>query len=108
MITIDIYRTKQNLIRAYKVLGHAEDAPEGQSIICAWVSAVTQMALIGLENELKQPLTYRTEAEEGLLEVTLQGVPNERTQILLGSMVDTLWQLVESFPQDVCVFEHRG
>lgn len=31
------------------ITGHAGAAPKGQDIVCAWVSAVYQTALLGLE-----------------------------------------------------------
>ena len=107
MIKIDLYKNARGQIGSYRVCGHAGDGPAGQSIVCAWVSAVTQMTLIGLEEELHCPLRYQTEEDEGLLEVSLKGEPDEKTQVLTGSMEMVLQQLQEQYPEHVQLNEHR-
>lgn len=107
MITVSFYRNHDGLTEQYKVQGHAGDAPEGESIVCAWVSAVTQMALIGLEKKTQHKVLYRTDAEKGILEVTLQSEPDAQSQLLLSTMEETLKQLVEECPKYVRLKEHR-
>ncbi len=108
MITVDLYRNHKGEITGFRSRGHAGDAPAGESVVCAWVSAATQMALAGLEQQLKYPVEYRTDTEKGELQVTLQRMPDEKSQALLGSMEIVLNQLAEQCPQNVRIREHGG
>ena len=72
MITIDLYRNHKGEITGFRSQGHAGDAPAGESILCAWVSAATQMALVGLEQQLKYPVDYQVDQKKGVLQVTLR------------------------------------
>ena len=108
MISVDLYRNRKCEITAFRSRGHASDAPAGESVICAWVSAVTQMALVGLEQQLQYPVEYRADTKKGELQVTLQRTPDAKIQALLGSMEAVLYQLAEQCPQDVRIHEHGG
>ena len=108
MITVDLYRNRKGEITAFRSKGHASDAPAGESVICAWVSAVTQMALVGLEQQLQYPVEYHADTKKGELQVTLQRTPDAKSQALLGSMEAVLYQLAEQCPQDVRIHEHGG
>ena len=108
MIKIDVYRNGAGKINAYKVAGHSESAPQGEDIVCAWVSATTQMALIGLDDHLKFPVKYHTDEENGILEVKLEKEPNDFSEALLGSMLCTLKQIEEKCFKYVQVKEHGG
>jgi uncharacterized protein YsxB (DUF464 family) len=78
MIQIELRKNREGLLTGYEVLGHAEDAPMGNSVLCAWVSAVTQMALIGLEQEIKHAVSYETDETKGLLKVRLKGYSRQQ------------------------------
>ena len=108
MITIEVYRNPQGAIIGFCSRGHAGDAPAGKSVICAWVSAVTQMVLVGLEQQLHYSVAYKTDTKQGLLQVTLQQEPDGQSQALFGSMEMTLKQLAAQCPQDVRLYEHGG
>ena len=108
MITIDLYRNHKGEITGFRSQGHAGDAPAGKSILCAWVSAVTQMALVGLEQQLKYPVDYQVDQKKGVLQVMLRRTPDIKSEALLGSMETVLYQLAEQCPQDVRIREHGG
>jgi uncharacterized protein YsxB (DUF464 family) len=108
MIQIELRKNREGLLTGYEVLGHAEDAPMGNSVLCAWVSAVTQMALIGLEQEIKHAVSYETDETKGLLKVRLKGTADSRTQDILGTMERTLRQVAAAHPKEVEIREHRG
>lgn len=108
MITIDVYRNRQGKIIGFQSRGHAADAPAGESVICAWVSAATQMVIVGLEQQLHYSVEYKTDTKQGLLQVTLKQEPDRQSQTLFGSMEMVLKQLAEQCPQDVRIYEHGG
>jgi len=107
-VTIDIQRNGAGLITAFRSKGHAGDVPAGENVVCAWVSAVTQNALIGLEQELRLPVDYQLSEKENLLSVRLRCEPDAKSQIILGTMERTLEQLAEQYPQYVRIFGHGG
>lgn len=108
MITIDVYRNRQGEITGFKSCGHASDAPAEKSVICAWISAVTQMVLVGLEQELNYSVDYKTDIEQGLLQVRLKQEPDRQSRTLFSSMEMVLRQLAAQCPQDVRIHEHGG
>ncbi|MDN5315462.1 MAG: uncharacterized protein PWP10_4212 [Clostridiales bacterium] len=50
MITVNIYRQKDGLIRRFEARGHAGLAASGHDIICAAVSAIAQTIIGSLED----------------------------------------------------------
>ena len=58
MITINIKRNVNNEIVSFTLNGHAGYDVQGKDIVCAAVSAVTNMALIGLGEKLKINLKF--------------------------------------------------
>ena len=108
MIRIDLYQDDQKLLSGYRVLGHAAVNSAGVSVACAWVSAITQTALIGLEQRLQYPVAYELDETKGLLAVKLEQAPDERTEDLLRTMESALEQLAAACPQEVAIRKHRG
>ena len=108
MITAEVFVDKAGKYTGFRTKGHAEDAESGHSVVCAWVSAVTQMALIGLTEEAKIPVSQKLDVRKGLLEVKLCQVPDERSQLVLRPMVLVLEQLAKKCPKDVRFHEHGG
>lgn len=90
-------------IKGFTVNGHADYAPEGQDIVCAGVSAITQTALIGLLNHLEVKPRYKI--NKGNLEVFLaDDISNEdfdKAQIILSTMLAGLQSLQESYSEHV-------
>ena len=58
MITINVERNANNEIVSFSLNGHAGYNVQGKDIVCAAVSAVTNMALIGLGEKLKLDLKF--------------------------------------------------
>ena len=60
MITIKINRNEKNEIVSFSLNGHAGYDVNGKDIVCAAVSAVTNMILIGLNEILNIKLKFET------------------------------------------------
>ncbi|NLB87652.1 MAG: ribosomal-processing cysteine protease Prp [Syntrophomonadaceae bacterium] len=90
-------------IKGFIVKGHADYAPEGQDIVCAGVSAITQTALIGLLKHLNDKPTYKI--DKGNLEVFLADNTSDddfdKAQIILSTMLAGLQSLQESYGEYV-------
>ena len=108
MITFEVFVNKSGDYTWFRSRGHAQDAESGQSVVCAWVSAVTQVALLGLTEEAKIPVSQKLDKKKGLLEVKLCQAPDERSRLILRPMVLVLEQLAKKCPKDVRFREHGG
>ncbi len=109
MISIDLYKDNNEMITGYKVSGHTEiNEGEEYAMICNSVSVLTQTPVIGLERYLKRKPDYRVNEEKGVLKVALTDAPNDLSQTLFMAMVYGLKDLVQKYPQYICIREHRG
>ena len=89
MITVKIKRNSENEIISFELNGHAGYSSSGKDIVCAAVSAVTNMVLIGLGEELALPLNFK-KGEGGYLKCELGNVSADKmrlAQFLLSCMV---------------------
>lgn len=66
MIKITFFKNKEFLI-GFEISGHSEYAERGRDIVCAAVSSMTQMAVVGLENILKLRTNIRKDEKKGYL-----------------------------------------
>ncbi len=100
MIEIDI--KKHGYIHGYTVQGHSGYAEEGSDIVCAGVSAIAQTALIGLI----EVLGTKTESivEDGFLSAWVSD-PDEKTEIVLRTMLAGLKSLEEEYPEYIRIRE---
>jgi uncharacterized protein YsxB (DUF464 family) len=48
MVEIQVYTDENNMLKGFECLGHANYAPAGQDIVCAYVSGSIQMACSAL------------------------------------------------------------
>ncbi|HHW54258.1 MAG: ribosomal-processing cysteine protease Prp [bacterium] len=106
MINIAIERDKGGRIVAFRVRGHAGYATYGKDIVCAAVSALTQAAIIGLEEYLA--LEPTVVIEPGLLECTLKERPEglaAQVDAILETMLLGLGGVAAEYPDCVCIIE---
>ena len=108
MITIKIVRNKNNEIVSFSLNGHAGYDVEGKDIVCAAVSAVTNMALIGLNEKLKLNLKFEKN-DGGYLKVELPKDISSNdmlvAQFLLESLVTEYLDIEANFGKYVLVNE---
>jgi hypothetical protein len=90
---------------AFEVDGHANTADHGKDIVCAGVAALTQTALLGLENHLGKEISW--EIGEGRLTMTLDGQPDVFTAAVLETMLLGLAEIAQISPNSVRILEHR-
>ena len=93
MITITMHRDKKHRYTGFTISGHA-DYDEA----CAAVSALSQTALLGLMQYASQDVPY--EVNDGFLSVQVPK-PCEASQIILGTMVAGLEQIVRQYGEYV-------
>ena len=108
MITIKIARNKDDEIISFSLNGHAGYSENGKDIVCAAVSAVTNMTLIGLGEKLKLNIKFERN-EGGYLKVELpENISSDDmriAQFLLESLVTEYLDIEANFGKYVLVNE---
>ena len=108
MIKVEIERNINNQIISFSLNGHAGYDVEGKDIVCAAVSAVTNMALIGLAEKLGISLIFR-KSEGGFLEVKIPEDTDEnkmlKAQFLLETLVSEYLDIESSYGKYILVKE---
>lgn len=106
MIKIKIQKNKQSEnISYFKISGHANAGDYGQDIVCAAVSAVSQMTLNGLI-EILNLKKIKYEINDGLIicnlaDSNLTREEYEKVNILINSMFVYLKAIEENYPKNV-------
>ena len=108
MITVKIVRNVNNEIISFTLNGHAGYDVQGKDIVCAAVSAATNMALIGLSEKLKLNLKFE-KSEGGYLKVELpDNITSDNmviAQFLLESLVTEYLDIESSYGKYILVKE---
>ena len=108
MITIKVTRNVNNEIVSFTLNGHAGYDVQGRDIVCAAVSAVTNMALIGLGEKLKLDLKFE-KSDGGYLKVELpEDISSDDmlvAQFLLESLVTEYLDIESNYGKYILVKE---
>ena len=108
MITIKVTRNKGNEIIGFSLNGHAGYSENGKDIVCAAVSAVTNMTIIGLAEKLKLNIKFERN-DGGYLKVELpekiSSSDMNLAQFLLESLVTEYLDIEANFGKYVLVNE---
>lgn len=109
MIRIDIFY-EDLLIKGFTVCGHAGYDQRGDDIVCAAVSALTQTAILGLNEYLAGKLKWEIDGD-GMLECWLADdlVPEEqeKAQVILHTMELGLCNIRQSYDEFLAVCKRR-
>jgi uncharacterized protein len=105
---IEIWRDPGNRITGLEVRGHAASyASEGNDVVCAAVSALTQALVVGLRQVLE--LKIRFVKRQAFMKVLLPGkmAPEkaEKAQFLLETVVRSLFMMQDKYSDYVRVEE---
>ena len=100
------FHTEGRRITGFTVRGHSGYAPEGEDIVCAAVSAITQTAMMGLKRFAPDTRARWREGDAPLLEVEVPH-PTRETEVILTTMVIGLEDILSGVPQYVRIL-HTG
>jgi len=102
MTKIKFYKEKENLI-GFEISGHAGKVEEGKNIVCAAISTASQMAVIGLQEELK--LKPEVKMSDGYLKVIMKEdeIDKNGVQLILKTCFDTLKSIADEYKKIVKV-----
>ncbi len=93
-------------IVGFSAQGHTGFAEEGEDIVCAAVSAITQTAMLGVAHYAPDAEQVRREGDAPLLRVRIKS-PTPQTQAILTAMLLGLSDLSAGMPEFVRVI-HTG
>ena len=96
MIKILIHKTEEGIV-AFSCKGHADYADEGYDIVCAAVSILT----VNTSNSVEKltGTAMKSKQKDGNLSFQLTEKPNDKTELLLQSMLLGLRDIEEQYPK---------
>lgn len=86
-----------------EINGHADYADYGQDIVCAAVSALTQVFVSSVEELTEDSIRYDMEAGNAFIEYENL---SERAQVLRDSFLLGISMIAEEYPNNVQLTEH--
>ncbi len=100
MTKIVFYSNKGRLI-AFEISGHTGLMESGKDILCASISSIAQMAVLGIKDELK--LKPFIKVKDGYLKLSLlqKDFDNQGAQLLLKTCLDSLRQVIKHYKKYV-------
>ena len=99
MVKVTVGRNDTGQIFSCQITGHAGAGEKGSDIVCAGVSAISQTALAGLLQYVKSRVTYQIQT--GDLFFSLQDIPDEKTDIILETMLLGFMEISKAYPKNV-------
>ena len=106
MTTIEVFH-RGALISGFSAKGHTGYAEEGEDIVCAAVSAITQTAAMGLKHYEPNTQSRWREGDDPVLEVVVPN-PNHETQVILETMLLGLEDILSGVPQFVRILRSKN
>lgn len=103
MIKVKIFFQPDGRISGFDVFGHSGTAAEGEDIVCAGVSSLTDTAFLGITEYLHREVSY--DAASGKLRMELKGSPDEQTESILQTMLLGLSAIAEAYPKAVRILK---
>ena len=100
------FRTEGNRVTGFDSVGHSGYAEEGEDIVCAAVSAITQTAMMGLQHYEPTTQAQWEAGDDPILSVKVPR-PGRETEVILRTMVIGLEDILSGVPQYVRVI-HKG
>ena len=99
---------KRGRLVGFDATGHTGYAEEGEDIVCAAVSAITQTAVIGITEVIKAPCALDISDGELhlMLERSVKGKQLEQAELIIGTMLAGL-RSIETDYSDYLKLEKR-
>lgn len=112
MTTVAFFMSPEYGVIGFEATGHTGFAEEGEDIVCAAISALTESTLNGLLSVTKTPTMYQRDDENAILTACLTPECTreqlERAQILLVTLQETIQAVARDYPRNVrIIFKER-
>ena len=87
MTHVSIIKTRNGEYKGFNCIGHSGYADAGEDIVCAAISVLVINTINSLEQLSGEKFKLVTNEEEGLIDCRFGGCINEKSKLLLDSMV---------------------
>lgn len=96
MTTIVIFKSNDSY-KGFTCMGHAGYARSGSDIVCAAISILVINTLNSIEELAKEKMITESDEEEGYIECHFPDGINEKTKLLMDSMVMGLKEIERNY-----------
>ncbi len=97
MTHVVIFKTRQGDYTGFHCVGHAGSAEYGKDIVCASISVLVINTLNSIGEFTDERYQLRTNEDDGLIECKFEQKVNDKTELLLDSMVLGLKQIKSQY-----------
>ena len=104
MTRITFYKSG-DVFYGYEESGHSGFAEEGEDIVCAAVSAITQTAMMGLQHFAPNTQAHWEAGDDPILVVKVP-TPSHETEVILQTMVIGLEDILSGVPDYVRIIHN--
>ncbi|MCI9462338.1 MAG: ribosomal-processing cysteine protease Prp [Lachnospiraceae bacterium] len=107
MITVTFHQTKSGEYKDFICSGHAGFDDHGRDIVCAAVSVLVINTINSLEEITKETLLVTTDEEKGLIKCEFQTSLQEKSLVLIDSLVLGLSHIASQYGKKYCKLEFK-
>ena len=97
MTHVSIIKTRDGRYRGFNCIGHSGYADAGEDIVCAAISVLVINTINSLEVLADEKVQLVTNETEGLIDCRLTDTNNEKSQLLLASMILGLQEIKKQY-----------
>ena len=97
MTHVSIIKTRNGEYKGFNCIGHSGYAERGEDIVCAAISVLVINTINSLDQLAGQKIKLVTNEEEGLIDCRFDGHVNDRSKLLLDSMVLGLKEIKKQY-----------
>ena len=90
MTAVTVYRESKKIV-SFSCDGHTDYGEEGEDIVCAALSTLTQTAMLGLLQVASIPIKYKIDEKKAYLEVSLPSVLSEAERNNADMILETMF-----------------
>ena len=97
MTHVSIIKTRNGEYKGFNCIGHSGYADAGEDIVCAAISVLVINTINSLEQLAGEKFKLVTNEEEGLIDCRFEKNINEKSKLLLDSMVLGLEEIKKQY-----------
>ncbi len=106
MTTVTFVRQGDAIV-SFECRGHAGDAPEGENVLCAAVSALTQTAVLGVTEALGQKAEWLVDEENAVVSLKPRDPMDRGVQAILQTLYVGMKNIADQFPKDIRIIDGK-
>ena len=97
MTHVSIIKTRSGEYKGFNCIGHSGYAEAGEDIVCAAISVLVINTINSLDKLAGEKIKLVTNEDEGLIDCRIDGQINEKSKLLLDSMILGLREIKKQY-----------